>query len=78
MGNIVFLIYYVSKFSVLLEIQSIETMSQHSTPVLLPQKKLRREYAQPSASTLDFLKNFARTYSPIQEHLNEKVNLAVH
>jgi len=42
-------------------------MEKNSTPISDPQKRVRRIYAQPSKATLDFLKNFARTYSPNED-----------
>jgi len=37
---------------------------QNFTSKSNPQKKVRRIYAQPSQATLEFLRNFARTYTP--------------
>lgn len=50
-------------------------MNQNSTPVLTSPKKVKRAYAQPSQGTLDFLRNFARTYVPGQNPLESKVEM---
>lgn len=42
-------------------------MTEHSTPLFHFKTRVRREILQPSASTLDFLKNFARGYIPAAE-----------
>jgi len=53
-------------------------INQDSTPIYHPQKRVRRVYAQPSEATLEFLRNFARTYSSNQELLEKKADLMVH
>ena len=50
-------------------------MNQNSTSNSHPKKRVRRVYAQPSAVTLEFLRNFARTYSPVEEQMGEKAKM---
>ena len=52
-------------------------MALHSTPILPTRNKLKRIYSQPSESTLEFLKNFARTYTPGMELPNKKTELVL-
>jgi len=42
-------------------------MNQISTPISPLKKRVRRVCAQPSTSTLEFLRNFARTYTPQED-----------
>ena len=53
-------------------------INQDSTPIYHLQKRVRRVYAQPSEATLEFLRNFARTYSSNQGLLGKKADLMVH
>lgn len=52
-------------------------MPLHSTPVLPTRSKIKRIYAQPSEATLEFLKNFARTYTPGMDIPNKKTELVL-
>ena len=52
-------------------------MPLHSTPIYPTRSRIKRIYAQPSEATLEFLKNFARTYSPGMELPNKKIELVL-
>ena len=47
-------------------------MTHNFTSISHPQKRVRRVYAHPSLNTLEFLRNFARTYNPDETKLGEK------
>jgi hypothetical protein len=50
-------------------------MEQNAKPILDPRKRLKRIYAKPSKTTLQFLRDFARTYTPDNTSLsNDKGN----
>jgi len=52
-------------------------MPLHSTPILSTRSRLKRVHAQPSEATLEFLKNFARTYSPGMDVPSKKTELVL-
>jgi len=52
-------------------------MPLHSTPSFPTRSKNKRVYAQPSEATIEFLKNFARTYVPGMELPNKKTELVL-
>ncbi|HET9571771.1 MAG TPA: hypothetical protein VFP20_10230 [Bacteroidales bacterium] len=52
-------------------------MPLHSTPSLTTRNKFKRVNAQPSEATIEFLKNFARTYMPGMDVPSKKTELAL-
>jgi len=50
-------------------------MTHNFTSISQPEKRVRRVYAHPSLKTLEFLKNFARTYSPAESKLEDKTEM---
>jgi hypothetical protein len=52
-------------------------MPLHSTPTFSTRSRLKRVHAQPSEATIEFLKNFARTYVPGMELPNKKAELVL-